>query len=466
MNIDKKETLVLNNISLRSVYFLGIGGIGMSAIARYLLSRNLKVSGYDIKETVLTKELEKEGANIHYEEDINKIDKETDLVVYTPAIPDTHKELRFFKENNYPIAKRSDVLGWITKNSFNICVAGSHGKTTVTTMIAYLLRETNYGSNAFLGGIAANYDSNFWSDKKNVSVIEADEYDRSFHKLSPDIAVITAMDADHLDIYETVENVQEAYLIFASKIKKGGLLLTKQGLKREEEFVTEHHLSYHLDNKNADVYAENITTENGAYIFNVCYQKEKLQNVKIHMGGLHNIENALAAIAVAKYLNIDGEKIKEALKNFKGVKRRFENVLMRNKNNDVVLIDDYAHHPAELNALIKGVKSLYREEMLLIFQPHLYSRTQDLAKEFAISLDNADEVVILPIYPARELPVKGVTSDIIASKMKNKNKRLLSKQELLDVIENEDHKLIVMAGAGDIGEMVEEVKNIIQSKNK
>lgn len=460
----QKQILILNNIPLKAVYFLGIGGIGMSAVVRYLLSKNVQVSGYDLKETELTKQLSLEGATIHYEDNVNLINKDCDLVVYTPAIPSSHEEFNYFKNHNYKIVKRSDILGWITNDSYNICVAGSHGKTTVSTMISYLLRETNYGCNAFLGGISANYHNNFWSSENKVNVIEADEYDRSFHKLSPDVAIITAMDADHLEIYGTIENVEEAYLIFASKLKKDGLLLTKFGLKREKDFVAENHLTYHFNDSKADVFAKNIRVENGAYLFDVVYKNETLKNITLHMGGLHNIENVVAAVAVAKYLQIADEKIIDVWKNFKGVKRRFEFVLNKHKSDNVVLIDDYAHHPKELKALISGVKSLFNEKMLLVFQPHLYSRTKDLAKDFAESLDLADEVILLPIYPARELPIEGVSSELIAQQMHNKNVQILSKENFLKEIKNRKNNLIVMAGAGDIGDLVYEVKNIFQEK--
>lgn len=465
MHTEQKHIFILNNIPLKSVYFIGIGGIGMSAIVRYLLAKQVKVSGYDLKETELTKLLISEGAEIHYDDNIEKIDKHADLVVYTPAIPAAHKELNFYRVNNYVVAKRSDILGWITESSFNICVAGSHGKTTVTTMIGYLLRETSYGANAFLGGIAANYNSNFWSSDKDVSVIEADEYDRSFHKLFPDVAVVTAMDADHLDIYETAENVEDAYLQFASQLKPDGCLITKKGLKREEDFKADKHITYHLENKEADVYATDIKVENGVYVFNIHFKNEVIENVHLPVGGLHNIENVLAAITVAKYLDIENDKIIDALKNFKGVKRRFELTLKRNARQHTVLIDDYAHHPEELNALIRGVRSLYPDEkMLLIFQPHLFSRTKDHAADFALSLDKADEIILLPVYPARELPMEGVTSKLIADQMQNENKYFLSKEEMLQKIAEGNYSLVVMAGAGDIADMVTDAKKLLKGK--
>ncbi len=439
-----------------AVYFIGIGGIGMSALARYFISKGYTVSGYDKTMTPLTKELEKIGISIHYEERVDLIPKEVEAVVYTPAIPKDHKELLYYQQHNYKVVKRSDVLQWITESSFNVCIGGTHGKTTVTSMIAHILRDTGFGCNAFLGGIAANYNTNFWSSEKNVVVVEADEYDRSFLKLIPDVAVITAMDADHLDIYGTAEEVENAFIQFSQKIKAGGCLISKYGLKRNDELKADHHFTYSYNDVRADVYPVNMQVQQGSYLFDVIANDWSLKNVLLHMGGLHNIENAIAAITVAKYLKIDDEKIKSAVANFKGVRRRFEYVL---KNDDHVLIDDYAHHPEELRALITGVKSLFaNEKMTVVFQPHLFSRTKDLAEDFATSLDLADEVILLPIYPARELPMEGVTSELISGKMKLKNKKVLSKDELKVWVKTHQPKLLVMAGAGDIDALVLQVK--------
>jgi UDP-N-acetylmuramate--alanine ligase len=292
----------LKNIS--RVYFIGIGGIGMSAIARYFLSKNVVVSGYDKTSTPLSRQLESEGMHIHYEDKVDLIDKNADLVVYTPAIPKDHKEFNYYKDHNYDLAKRSDVLQQITKSSFNICIAGTHGKTTISTMVAYILRHSGFGCNAFLGGVSVNYHTNFWSSDNNVSVVEADEYDRSFLKLSPDIALITAMDADHLDIYGTKENMEDAFVQFANKLKPGGLLLTRYGLP-ERDFSASKHIRYSLQNDAADVYAENIVMRNGGYEFDVIAKDWELRNVKLHMGGMHNVENAIAAIYIAAYLEIN-----------------------------------------------------------------------------------------------------------------------------------------------------------------
>ena len=450
----------INKIS--RVYFVGIGGIGMSALVRYFNSRGIKVSGYDKTETVLTRQLVAEGIAIHYEDDLAQIDKEAQLVVYTPAIPKDHKELNYYQQNNYTVIKRSDVLGVITNSSFNICVAGTHGKTTTSTMVAHILRDSGYGCNAFLGGIASNYDSNFWSNEKDVCVVEADEYDRSFLKLSPDIAIITAMDADHLDIYGTEEVMDQAFIDFSAKIKQNGLLLSKYGLQKGDQLISDNHNTYHLDDSNADIYARDIKIDNGSYHFEVVIKDYAIENVVLNMGGLHNIENVIAAIAVAYHLGVDEDKIVKAVANFKGVKRRFEYIV---KEKEHVFIDDYAHHPEELRALITGAKGLFKnKKSTIVFQPHLYTRTRDFVDGFAEVLDMADEIILLPIYPARELPIEGVNSEMILSRMKNKNKKIVSKEELKDWIKNNKTELLITAGAGDIDMLVQPIKEIIKKQ--
>ncbi|MGI8636183.1 MAG: UDP-N-acetylmuramate--L-alanine ligase, partial [Segetibacter sp.] len=421
--------------------------------------QGVKVSGYDKTSTVLTKQLETEGIDIHYEEDISLIPREVDLVVFTPAIPADHVELRFYQDNNYKVVKRSDVLKIITESSFNICVAGTHGKTTVSTMIAHILRHSGYGCNAFLGGISANYESNFWSDRNNVCVIEADEYDRSFLKLSPNVAVITAMDPDHLDIYGTAEEFESAFIRFSQQVKQGGLLITKSGLSRSSAFKAANHITYSLKTGEADVHAGEIKIENGSYVFDVIASDWRMSEVVLHMGGLHNIENMIAAVVVAKQLNIDDQKIKNAIADFKGVRRRFEYVL---KNDAHVLIDDYAHHPEELRALIGGVKSLFKQRLVLVFQPHLFSRTKDQADGFAEVLDTCDEVILLPIYPARELPMEGVSSELILKKMTIRDRKVMSKNEVKKWVEERQPGLLVMAGAGDIDVLIQEVKQLLE----
>ncbi len=466
--INDKFTFSFNEGGGRVVYFIGIGGIGMSAIAKFFQANGMKVSGYDKTATPLTKELEANGIAVHYEEDVDLIPKDADLVIYTPAIPAEHKELVCYRQNGYKVVKRSDVLQMITASSFNICIAGTHGKTTITTMVAHLLRDSGFGCNAFLGGISVNYGTNFWSSKRNVCVVEADEYDRSFLKLNPDVAIITAMDADHLDIYGTPETMEQAFIDFSKKVKPDGLLISQFGLKRGKELKADKHLTYSLQNESADVYAANIRMMNGTYEFDVVLKDNMLGNVKLIMGGMHNVENAVAAIAVASSLEIENDKIKAAVESFKGVKRRFEYII---KNKCLVMIDDYAHHPEELRALINGAKALFRQKKCtVIFQPHLYSRTRDLADGFAAVLDLADEVILLPIYPAREMPVEGVNSEMILEKMKSEDKRVMTKEELLtwvkkDYVVNinkEFGEILLTAGAGDIDMLVEPIKNILK----
>jgi UDP-N-acetylmuramate--alanine ligase len=449
--------------AVKALYFIGIGGIGMSALARYFYTQGWKVSGYDKTETALTKELEAIGMDIHFEENIDRIPKDVQLVVYTPAIPKEHEELMYYQQNGYKVVKRSDVLQIITENAFNICVAGTHGKTTITTMTAYLLRDSGYGCNAFLGGISVNYGTNFWSSERNTCVIEADEYDRSFLKLSPDIAIISSMDPDHLDIYGTAEAMEQAFIDFSSKIKTGGLLISKYGLKRATELKAQNKLTYSLDNTNADVYAENIKINNGSYEYDVTIKDKRLPNVVLNMGGMHNLENSLAAIAAVSTLGIDDDQIKSSIASFRGVKRRFQYII---KDEQFVFIDDYAHHPEELRALINGTKTLFTgKRCTLIFQPHLYSRTRDFADGFAEVLDLADEVILLPVYPARETPIAGVTSDMIKAKMLNKKVSVMEKEGVLDRIKieygNQREGVLITAGAGDIDTLVEPIKQII-----
>ena len=453
---------------LEGVYFIGIGGIGMSALARYFNAKGCKVSGYDKTPTTLSKQLEEEGINIHYEDNLEFIDKEAKLVIYTPAVPKDHKELNYYLDNNYTVTKRSDVLGAITAGDFNICVAGTHGKTTTSSMVAHILRHSGFGCNAFLGGIAVNYNTNFWSSEKAVCVAEADEYDRSFLKLNPDIAIISSMDPDHLDIYGTAENMEQAFIDFAAKIKSGGLLISKYGLKRNNDLKVPQHITYDVENDKADVNTNNIAISNGSYRFDTKVPGRVIKGIQLNMGGRHNIENVTAAIAAAAQLDIADEKIAAAVADYKGVKRRFEYII---KTDHLVFVDDYAHHPEELRALITGAKNLYSDKKsTVVFQPHLFSRTKDHADGFAEVLDIADEVILLPIYPARELPMEGVTSEMILERMHNENKMVLSKEDLLKHISQEqtahveegyNGTLFITAGAGDIDTLVEPIKQIL-----
>ena len=456
--------------NIREVYFIGIGGIGMSAIARFFQDKGVKVSGYDRTPTVLTSELEAAGMAVHYEENPELVPVDADLVVYTPAIPASHRELEFYRNNGNRVVKRSDVLQMISESSFNICIAGTHGKTTITTMTSHLLRASGFGCNAFLCGISVNYGTNSWTNERNVCVIEADEYDRSFLKLSPDIAVITAMDADHLDIYGNAESVEQAFIDFSQRLKPGGLLLTQFALRRSADLVAENRLTYSLQHSEADVYADRLEKIDGGYRFDVVMRDNRIEGVRLNMGGMHNAENALAAITVASSLGIDNDSIRKAVESFRGIRRRFEYII---KDDRLAFVDDYAHHPEELKALISGARGLFTDrKCTVIFQPHLFSRTRDFADGFAAALDLADEVILLPIYPARELPMPGVTSDLILDRMNLKAKAVKEKKALLDWmgqyaegVDQAKGALLITAGAGDIDTLLPGMKTIL-AKNK
>lgn len=449
----------MNIENIKKIYFVGIGGIGMSALARFFSERGSEVKGYDRTETELTKSLSAEGMDIHYEDNIDLLDKGTELVVYTPAIPADHKELNWYRDNNYLVFKRSDVLQWITESMFAITVAGTHGKTTISTMIAHILRDSGYGCNAFLGGISSNYNKNYWGSERNVAVIEADEYDRSFLKLKPDIAVLTAMDADHLDIYGDLAAMEEAFIQYTSNIKTDGTLWSKHGLKNGKLLKAAHKKTYSLQNDGANAYAVNMQIHDGGYTFDVMGNGWMLQQVRLNIGGMHNVENCIVAIAVAKQLEIDDTLIRNAVSNFKGVRRRFEYII---KNDSMVYIDDYAHHPEELAALIKSAKTLFPNKRCVVaFQPHLFSRTHDFAEGFAHSLDMADEVLLLDIYPAREKPMEGVSINTIADKMGNPNHTILSKEGLVAYAKSAPIEMLITAGAGDIDKLVEPIKEAL-----
>ncbi|HEX3081605.1 MAG TPA: Mur ligase family protein, partial [Puia sp.] len=366
---------------IKNIYFIGIGGIGMSALARYFRLQGKTVAGYDKTETQLTKALAEEGIPINYVDDAMIIPKDAQLIVYTPAIPKDHQGLIYYRDHGYELMKRSEVLGLITADSLNVCVAGTHGKTTISTMIAHILRDSGMGSNAFLGGISVNYNTNFWSDKNNICVVEADEYDRSFLKLHPDIAVISSMDADHLDIYGTRQAVEEAFIAFSRKIKSGGTLVRKHGLSIPKPAGDIQQLSYHLNNPNADVYTNNLRIQAGHYVFDVEGKEGKMKDVQLNVGGWHNVENALAAISACRILGLSEKKIMPALYSYQGVRRRFEYHV---QSESIVYIDDYAHHPRELEVMISSARQLFPDrKMVVVFQPHLYSRTRDFADEFA-----------------------------------------------------------------------------------
>lgn len=433
----------------------------MSALARYFKSLGKTVSGYDKTETPLTRALEAEGIHIHYVDDVSLADKQADLIVYTPAIPADHQELNFFLKNYDNVLKRSEVLGLITRSTYNICVAGTHGKTTTSAMIAHMLRDSGKGCNAFLGGISSNYNSNFWSSTTNIAVAEADEYDRSFLKLSPDVAIITAMDADHLDIYGSSAELENGFIAFTGKLKPNGLLIYKHSLPRANEFLATHKMSYSVFDSSADCYVSNLDIQNGSYHFDVSVNGKMVKGFELHMGGTHNVENALAAFVAARQTGVDDELLKRGLANFKGVKRRFEYIY---RDNAQVYIDDYAHHPEELKALISGAKNLFpKMKMTLVFQPHLYSRTRDFADGFAAVLDLADEVVLLPIYPARELPIEGVSSEMIAQKMKVVKPEIIEKSKLVATLAERKIELLITAGAGNIDTLIIPIKEMFET---
>lgn len=451
---------------IHNVYFIGIGGIGMSALARYFVHRNKVVSGYDRTSTVLTQQLEKEGIGIHYEDSIENIppsilDKPQDtLVIFTPAIPKEHKQLNYFRENKYNIFKRSEILGEISKLHQSVGVAGTHGKTTVSTMLSHILYCSSVGCNAFLGGISKNYDSNLLLGNSKVMVAEADEFDRSFLRLNLDYAIVTAMDADHLDIYGTKEGIDSAFQELVDKIEPKGLVITNHKLNIQPKKARK--LTYSLDNQDADFVGE-LMKNNTEPIFNLKTPKGKVDNIKLGVPGLMNIENAVAAAAMALELGVLENELKKALASFKGIKRRFELVY---KSDEVVYIDDYAHHPEEINALMRSVKSLYPERKVTgIFQPHLYTRTRDFADGFAESLESLDEIILLPIYPAREEPIPGVESEMLLEKIENKNKTIIEKEELVNHLSKEKLDVLLTIGAGNIDTLCEPIKKYLEESN-
>lgn len=461
---------VTNNIS--RVYFIGIGGIGMSALARYFMQRNVIVSGYDRTPSEITTSLEKEGAMIHFEENTDLIDRAANLVVFTPAVPSEHKELVWYNTNGYSVKKRSEVLGDVTREGFNICISGTHGKTTTTTLTSFILRESGMGCNAFLGGISVNYDTNYWGGDYKINVVEADEYDKSFLRLSPDMAVISAVDADHLDIYGDVGKMRDAYVDFAKRIRHEGFLLTKFGLQIPVG-TFHNHLTYSLQNESADIRGYDIRMEEGGYHFSISGPGWRMKDFRIEMGGMHNVENAIVAITLAFKCGVTEDKIRESVAAFRGVKRRFEYIIgvkqARLNKNNVVFIDDYAHHPEELRALLKGAKSLFNDRYItVIFQPHLYTRTRDLHKGFAEVLSMANQVILLPIYPARELPIEGITSELISSQIKNKRVSIVDRENLTEWISEKyipslpnalAGDVLITAGAGNIDRLVNPIKN-------
>ena len=452
---------MLKFTDIKQVYFLGIGGIGMSALARYFASQGIAVSGYDRTATELTAALESEGIAVHYTDDSAllpaNLDVNDSLIVYTPAVPSTHQELNVLIDRGFEINKRAAVLGIICNAKRTIAVAGTHGKTSVSTIAAHILKSSAKGCAAFLGGISKNYHTNLLLDDTGSEwiVAEADEFDRSFLHLKPELAVITSMDADHLDIYGSHEKVIESFRLFAGNIREDGSLLYKKGLPFGAGTVHYKMFSYSIT-EDADYCAQNIELKDGCYQFDLKTPDFTIEKVVLNYPGLVYVENSVAAASLALMAGVTPEDIRTALASYAGVKRRFDIHL---KNENFVLIDDYAHHPAELKATIQSVRDFYRNRTLTgVFQPHLYSRTNDFYKDFAQSLNLLDEIVLLDIYPARELPMEGVTSELIFNEIKNTNKRLCAKSELKNLAATFKPGIVIMMGAGDIDTLVEPVK--------
>lgn len=459
----------MNILNYKLYYFLGVGGIGMSALARFFNHYNKKVAGYDKTASTLCKTLEQEGIVCHYEEDVEKLKdilrsykKEEVLVVYTPAVPKEHTEYQYLLKNDYLILKRAQVLGEITRQFKTIAIGGTHGKTTTTTLVTHILKSAGINCFSFMGGISKNYNTNLLlgdvNDPNAYVVVEADEYDRSFLTLHPHIAVITSTDADHLDIYGDANHVKESYTLFAKQVKKEGILVVKKNVDNDL-MLTDKRLIYSL-NLDTEYCARSIRIENAQFFYDIKSPVEPITGATLGLPGLHNVENSIAAVAVAQQLSIKGDVIKAALRSFSGVKRRFD---YRVKTNAVVYIDDYAHHPEELKATIGSVKKLYPDKRITgIFQPHLFSRTRDFADAFAESLDMLDECILLEIYPAREKPIEGVNSQWLLDKMKISDKKLLSKKEVLEEIRRNRKEVILTMGAGDIDSLIEPIEEILK----
>ncbi|KAF2515302.1 UDP-N-acetylmuramate--L-alanine ligase [Flavobacterium foetidum] len=445
----------MNLNQIQNVYFIGIGGIGMSALARYFKFIGKQVSGYDKTPSMLTAELIESGIDIHFEDDINLIPKdyyvENTLVIFTPAVPKTHSEWNFFIERHYEVKKRAEVLGIITKDTFCFAVAGTHGKTTTSSILGHILFQSGVDVTAFIGGIVENYNSNLIGSGKTVTVVEADEFDRSFLHLHPDIACVTSMDADHLDIYGTSDAIEASFREFASKVEdKNKLFITKELPLDGIQCAV---------NEDAVYKAFNVRIEDGAYVFDVQTPSEIMKDLRFGLPGKHNLMNGLMALAMAKTYGIETDSIAKALASFNGIRRRFSYQI---KTENLVYIDDYAHHPTEINAVHHAVRELYPgRKVLAVFQPHLFSRTKDFVDGFSSSLSQFDEVFLMEIYPARELPMEGVTSEWLLGKMTNSNKKIVSKEDLLAEIKASDAPIIVTIGAGDLGEMVPSIKKIL-----
>jgi UDP-N-acetylmuramate--alanine ligase len=450
--------------SNKRYFFLGIGGIGMSAIARYFHKQGHLVAGYDLTKTPLTEKLEEEGINIHYKDNISLVpvkfmDRENTVVIYTPAVPDDMSEKVFFKEGNFTMLKRSEILGELTEGKKALCVAGTHGKTTTSTMLAHILNQRAEKVNAFLGGISKNYESNLIVSHADQVVVEADEYDRSFLRLKPSMAIITATDADHLDIYGTKEELLKTFAQFTSLIEENGVLVMKKGLEMVPDVKESVKVYEYSGTEKADFYAENILIENGELYFDFVGLGKRIEKVQLGVPVMINVENAVAAMAIAMLNGMSANTIKNAVQTFKGSVRRFD---IKVKNERKVYIDDYAHHPEEIKACVDSIRSLYPDKRICgIFQPHLYSRTKDFASEFAESLSKLDDVIVLDIYPARELPIKGVTSNLIHKKIKGRKSVLCKKEECLEELKRHNFDVLITIGAGNIDQLVNPITEYV-----
>jgi UDP-N-acetylmuramate--alanine ligase len=451
---------------IHNVYFLGIGGIGMSALARWFNANGFVVAGYDKTPTALTASLEKEGIVIHFEDDMNAVsgdfkNRETTLVVYTPAVSENHSELVFFQGNGFQVKKRAEVLGLLTRKYFTIAVAGTHGKTTTSSMVAHVLHHSGVNTMAFVGGISQNYNSNLILNDKNrespIVVVEADEFDRSFLQLSPNLAIVTTVDPDHLDIYENQADFEQTFRDFIDKIPAdGSLVYNKKACTISLDEIVASQRSYGLSE--GDIQAKNIKVVNGEQVFD--YVGEQIiESLQLALPGMHNIQNMLSAISVCLEVGVSAEKIEEAVKAYRGVKRRFEYVI---KSEEIIYVDDYAHHPAELEALLESIRYLFPEKKItLVFQPHLFSRTNDFMNDFAQVLGKVDDLYLLDIYPARELPIEGVSSEVLFNKIKSSSKTLTTKDKLMSDLANIEPEIMVTAGAGDIDGFIQPIKEML-----
>ncbi len=451
-----------------SAYFIGIGGIGMSALARWFKTNGYFVAGYDRVSTALTRQLEEEGIDVHYEDDVQRIPGQVTkgrcLLVITPAIPRSHKELNYLQEKGFVPYKRSQILGMISRDFNTVAVAGTHGKTTTSSMIAHILKHSGLDITAFLGGIAANYDSNFIANDGPgaIAVVEADEFDRSFLTLYPDIAVVTSTDADHLDIYGDANSLKESFKTFIGQIKKAGKLFVAERIASEliENNNTRPTKTYGIDR--GQLFASNITIEDGFFVFDYCDEQYNIEKISLGVPGFHNVENAIAAIAVCLELGVTPGQAKAGMESYRGVKRRFEYILRSDK---LVFVDDYAHHPVEIESFLRSLKALYPgKKITAIFQPHLYTRTRDFVDGFASSLALADELILLDIYPAREEPIEGVTSSLIYDKVTVNAKILIQKEELLDLVASKEFDVVATIGAGDIDQLVQPMKEQLERR--